>query len=545
MDRGTFLNELRQSGLLSGQAIGDAVARFPDHAQGRAMTRVLVAAGHLTRFQATKLLAGKGKALRLGPYQILDPIGRGATGSVFKARHKRMGRVVAIKIVHPHILRDNAALNLFQREVHAVAHLHHPGIATAYDAGVSRGRHFLVMEYVDGPSLQSLVETHGPLPFGLACELMRQAADTLQYAHENGMVHRDIKPANLLIAQMAEKGSGVISLGPRTSDRKSEAIPDAFAPLLKIIDFGLARLRQTGRAGVDVTIQVAPGTVWGTVDYIAPEQAQNIHDADIRADLYSLGCTFYFALTGEVPFTGRSELEKLIKHQLHQAPPLAGLRPDTPIALTAIIERLMAKDRTKRFETPAELAQELAGVCDTRVSGIRAPDRQAPDFMKQPSGGATEAGSRQTLPDPTGQSPSTVDEVLRTKESAPPMDDALLENWRLWTAIVELFARGRSGRRRVTRQSYDALRQQLLQQCAAEASTAEGLRHEFFLKLAEIVKPWLSPDTFLRTEPELLYSLLGHCQQAEQGLLAMIESQDTSGAGQTLLGKILDLFKRP
>ena len=235
MNRDTFFDQLRESGLLTGQIIDEAAARFPDTVQGKAITRVLVADGLLTPFQAKKLLAGKGKSLHLGPYRILDQLGRGATGAVFKAMHRTMGRFVAIKVVHPGVLEDSAILDLFWREVRAVTQLHHPGIAMAYDAGVAKGRPFLVMEYVDGPSLERLVQAYGPLPVALVCELMRQASGALQYAHEQGMVHRDIKPANLLIAYPP----GALS---------SEKWEVAFRPVLKIIDFGLARLRRAGMA---------------------------------------------------------------------------------------------------------------------------------------------------------------------------------------------------------------------------------------------------------------------------------------------------------
>src|SRR5262249_5865706 len=155
----------------------------------RAIARALVAKSQLTRFQAKMLLVGKPNRLFVGPYQILDPLGRGVTGPVFKARDTAMERGVAIKVIHPRLLKDSGpAFDLFIREVRAAAQLHHPGIVTAHDAGVTGGRHFLVMEYVDGPSLQRLVQTHGPLPVGLACELMRQVAEALQYAHEKGIV---------------------------------------------------------------------------------------------------------------------------------------------------------------------------------------------------------------------------------------------------------------------------------------------------------------------------------------------------------------------
>jgi serine/threonine protein kinase len=553
MNRETFFNQLRQSGLLSGQVIDEAAARFPDTAHGRAITRALVADGLLTPFQARKLLAGKGRSLHFGPYRILDQLGRGATGSVFKAIHRTMGRIVAIKVVHPGVLEDSAILDLFWREVRAVAQLHHPGIAMAFDAGVAKGRPFLVMEYIDGPSLQRLVQAYGPLPVSLACELMHQAAAALQYAHEQGMVHRDIKPANLLIAYP-------------TGSLNSEPWSAATRPALKIIDFGLARLRRAGMAGAEATVRVEPGTVWGTIDYIAPEQAQDIHAADIRSDLYSLGCTFYYALTGQPPFAGSSDLEKLVKHQLHDPPPLTGLRPDIPVPVTAIIQRLMAKERKGRFQTPAEVTQELVGVCrlPLSLSTVQTSDAPSPDgralgdsssaLALSPSSqgvqGANESEQKQPFTDPVTRAHDAVEQLLRFPQQAPPLDPGFLEDWRQWTAVIESFVAGRGTTLKLEPQSYRLLHKRLVERCEALAKDANGVRREFMLSLAELVKPWLNPDTLNRTDRELLYSLLWLCHRAELGLIEMtrirtpVAGETKTEGGQTLLGAVLSIFKK-
>src|SRR5262245_37107517 len=238
MNRQTFLEHLRRSRLLPAQELDEAAARLPESDRAAALARALVRQGVLTRFQARRLLAGKPGRLVLGQYRLLGPLGRGGMGRVFKAVHAAMGRVVAVKVVSPALLRDDRAVTLFRREVRAAARLHHPHIAAAYDANEARGMHYLVMEYVEGPSLHRLVKERGPLPADLACELLRQAGKALQYAHEQGVVHRDVKPANLLVAQPAG--------------------PPAAPPVLKVVDFGIARVRG-GAAGAPETIMVRTG----------------------------------------------------------------------------------------------------------------------------------------------------------------------------------------------------------------------------------------------------------------------------------------------
>jgi serine/threonine-protein kinase len=341
MDRQTFLENLRQSGLLSPQELREAVRNLPATDTGRATARQLIKQGLITRFQARLLLIGRTSGFQLGQYRILDEIGQGGMGRVFKAVHGTMNRVVALKVLAPNLMKTDRAQQLFQREVRAAGRLMHPNIVTAYDANQVDSRFYLVLEYVDGPNLDQLVRERGPLPVGLACDFIRQAALGLQHAHELGMVHRDIKPANLLVQRGA-----------------TPATPC----MVKILDFGLARLHapiEPGR-GADGTILTKDNTVMGTPDYLSPEQSRNLHKVDIRSDLYSLGCTLYYLLTGRVPFPGGNTLEKLIQHSTEKATPVEQLRPDLPAPVAAIVRRLMAKAPKERYATPAELAAELA-----------------------------------------------------------------------------------------------------------------------------------------------------------------------------------------
>jgi serine/threonine-protein kinase len=353
MDRATFVKHLRQLRILSeeqSRALTASLTPTPND-QAEPVARALINRGVLTVFQARQILAGKPESLLLGQYLLLDQVGQGGLGRVYKAVHLTMRRVVAIKVLPQ---------EEFQREVQATVQLNHPNIVTAYDASEADGERFLVMEYVDGPSLEDLVKKQGPLPIGVACELMRQAARALQYAHDQGMVHRDIKPSNLLITFVDD--TQTLEDAGRGRGRQAEA---GEIPIVKILDFSLARVAPPGSEVGLGTIQAKAGAIIGTPDFISPEQARDIHSTDIRSDLYSLGCTFYYTLTGQVPFPSKNVLEKLGKHLMRDPYPVEKLRPEIPTPVAAIVRRLMAKNPDDRYQTPAELAQQLTPWCST------------------------------------------------------------------------------------------------------------------------------------------------------------------------------------
>jgi serine/threonine protein kinase len=342
VDRRTFLKRLKASGLLDPPDFKAVLARLPETERGRVVARTLVEWGVLTKFQAELLMAGRTSGFLLGQYRILDQLGQGGMGRVYKAVHQAMGRVVALKVLAPQHVKTERARELFRREVLATARLAHPNIVTAYDAGFADGRHYLAMEYVDGPNLERVARERGPLAVGLACEVVRQAALGLQYAHERGLVHRDVKPSNLLVQR-----------GPLGS-------PTPF--VVKILDFGLARLHDPidGGKGGAGTILTPNNVVMGTPDYLSPEQARSLHAVDIRSDLYSLGCTFYHLLTGQVPYPGGTALEKLIRHTTEEPTPVEAFRPELEPEVAAVLRRLMARDPARRYQTPAEAAAALA-----------------------------------------------------------------------------------------------------------------------------------------------------------------------------------------
>jgi serine/threonine-protein kinase len=321
-----------RGGLLEPRALAQLPA-LQDACRGaEELTGQLVRHGWLTAYQADRRRQGRGADLVLGSYVLLERLGEGGMGTVFKARHRRLGKVVALKVIRPERLGSPTAVRRFWREVRAAAQLDHPHIAHAYDADEVGGTHFLVLEYVAGPDLARLAESGGPLPVDLACDCARQAALGLQHAHERGMVHRDVKPQNLLLAP-----------GGR----------------VKVLDLGLARFGQAADASQSSSHLTREEAVMGTPDYMAPEQAVDAHTADGRADVYSLGCTLYFLLSGQVPFPGGTALKKMFRHCWVEPEPVERLRPGVPPAVAAVVRGMMAKRPERRYQTPAEAAAAL------------------------------------------------------------------------------------------------------------------------------------------------------------------------------------------
>jgi serine/threonine protein kinase len=499
--------------------------------------------------------------LSLGQYRVLDEIGRGGMGQVYKALHTIMGREVALKVISPELVSDPIAVEWFLREVRASTQLNHSNIVMAYDANEAEGLFFLVMEYVHGMTLDALVKQRGPLPIAYACALMRQAALGLQHAHEKGMVHRDIKPSNLLIP---------------TSEADSPT-----DVLVKILDFGLARLH--GKTKGDTIALRGEAGVLGTPDYIAPEQSRDIHAADIRSDLYSLGCVFYFVLTGRVPFPGDNAMEKFIQHLMEQPDPVEEIRPDVPPELAVIVRRLMAKDPADRYQTPAEFVCELEKVPGTfsekppeafsipSVEAISDPqlhytrhldnvalfvpsqadgepsgpsllellwkyapeDRRRPathDTLTTSNPGDTEQVTAETLgrcASPGLDTGSTFQELTipgkkgdlasqaPSSEPLPPIDPVVFRLWRRWLALLERIIAGH-GPSRVNNETYQTIHTLLLQACrVAIDSCPVPERRAFYEECLSITQPWFKLQSFAHADAAMLDSLLRRCREIE------------------------------
>jgi serine/threonine protein kinase len=371
----TFVDTLITNRILSPDQLNtvtkELLGRIRD---SRALAKELVQRGWLTIYQVNQIFQGFGRDLVLGHYRILDLLGEGGVARVFRALHTNKRVVVALKCVRKELLSNAEAVRQFQQETKTIASLSHPNIVQTLEADCVGGTYFLAMEYIEGTDLAKLVRVSGPLPVLVACDYIRQAALGLQHAHERCLVHRDIKPANMFLV-----------IPPGQGDANDPMKSAQLGATIKILDWGLADMRLPAATGK----QEAANTLMreetiGTADYLAPEQAVDATKVDIRADIYSLGCSFYYLLAGQPPFAGGSLLAKLLKHREAPPPSIQEKRPEAPAALSAVLNKMMAKKAEDRYRTPASVAAALAGFCRPSSAKATMPALQRPAPRSDP-----------------------------------------------------------------------------------------------------------------------------------------------------------------
>jgi serine/threonine-protein kinase len=342
-----WLVALQNSGLLSATDVEEValLGRTRRWKEWDELFEILARRRLVSIYAGRKILQGKAGELFFGPFVLLDKLGEGGMGKVYRARRQADGAIVALKVVRPHLLTHPLIRRRYEREVAAALSLNHPNIVRVYEAGQHEGRHYLAMEFIDGIDLSRLGKEYRPLAIPEACEYIRQSALGLHHAHERGFVHRDIKPSNIIVA------------GERHLPQAVEAA------VAKILDMGLVRAIGADEEGVEPLELTREGVVVGTPDYMAPEQAKNSRRVDIRADLYSLGCTLYFLLAGRPPFAEGTAIEKILKHQLDPVPPVREYRPDVPPEVETLLLRMLAKQPEERPSSALEVAQALEKWC--------------------------------------------------------------------------------------------------------------------------------------------------------------------------------------
>jgi eukaryotic-like serine/threonine-protein kinase len=329
-----FLRAILRSGIIDRPTLQAALSPVPvdQRRDTEVLAEQLIRQGKLTRFQAGKLVRGMSVGLILGPYQVLAPLGRGGMGTVYLARDARSQLLVALKVLPPKRAREEERLLArFRREMDMCQRVSHPHLAWAYEVGVCQGVYYIALEYIPGKSLFRLVTDEGPLSVPRAARLFGEVCSALDHAHNQGLIHRDMKPSNIMITP---------------HDRA------------KVLDLGLALVQ--GEAPADREVVGGQGYVVGTMDYIAPEQAENASRVETSCDIYSLGCSIYFAMTGQPPFPGGSALEKIQKHRSAEPPSMALLNPTVAPGFIAIVRKMMAKQPGQRFTSAAEVREKLA-----------------------------------------------------------------------------------------------------------------------------------------------------------------------------------------
>jgi serine/threonine-protein kinase len=565
VNKQAFLEALQSSTLLSDPEVDALRERFAAEESVQQIAAELQAEGKLTTYQIKRLLAGRGGDLVLGQYQITAELGQGGFGRVYKGRHTFLNRVVALKVILPELVEDDRAKHWFRREMLAATQFDHPNIVMAHDANEVDGKLYLVVEYVDGVDLDKAIRENGPLDERLATAIFRQAAAALDHAHRKGMVHRDIKPGNLLIP-------GAALASAQAALARGEPLDEQMA-LVKLTDFGLARLHQ--HVGANTLGGFRESSVVGTPEYISPEQARDVHAVDIRADLYSLGCAWHYALTGRPPFRSTSAMKTILQHLEETAPHVEALRPDVSTWVSETIARLLAKDANDRPQTPAELIEAIdrasgvhppsgtsflpAGAVRRSELSISLPDvpaggepsnltklvpelafsvdgargidsRVTFDSVVADDGGSDGANRMMVQPNRIGDTPvpQATGEIVLTPPQTPapsatavaevPLDLNALENlresWHRWLRMVSRVA-AEGNETYVDSNDYRESHSTLVQAVRRLGETTSDGRVR---RLQDVVEPWLGLETLIGTDVRTLSSVLAQAQRLDAEL---------------------------
>jgi serine/threonine protein kinase len=399
----SFLKTVLKSGLLNREQLQTALRAVPEKCRDNAeeVADQLIKQGKLSRFQAHKLLQGAVLGLMLGPYQILTPIGKGGMGSVYLALDSRTGQRLALKVLPPHKARqEDRYLARFRREMELSQRVRHANVALTFEVGESQGVNYIAMEYIPGLSLHRLVNKEGPLTVGRAARLFAEVCSGLEYTHSQGLIHRDLKPSNIMVT------------------------PNDHA---KILDVGLALME--GEVAEDCQVIGGQGYVVGSMDYIAPEQTQDATGVDARADIYSLGCSLYHALTGRPPFPGGDNRIKIKRHRFDEPEPITRINLAVPEEFAGLVRKMMAKKPEKRFASAYDVRGELLAW----ASGdpVLPMDQQGDSGFQR---AVTELEAGEVASDLIGKDIVESDKAARPSAQALPSNQELRKDY-LWIVL--------------------------------------------------------------------------------------------------------------
>jgi eukaryotic-like serine/threonine-protein kinase len=406
---------LGRSRLLPNEDLQGLTRRWRSEAQAGAgaedYARWLAANQYLTDYQAGVLLRGRAGPFFLNEYKLLDRLGVGRMAGVFKAQH-RLGQIVAVKVLPASKAKDPTTFARFQREARLAVRLNHPNVVRTFQTGEADGLHYIIMEYVEGETLEDVLTYRKRLPANEAVRIIGQALHGLQCLHEEGIVHRDLTPANLMLTPAS-------GYGPEDDTLKCR---------VKILDIGLGRaLFDDGETGVGGGGNLTTaGESLGSPDYMAPEQGRDAHSADGRADIYSLGCVLYHCLTARPPFPGGNAIQKVVRHATETPRPLRELNPSAPAGLQGILDNMLAKDPAQRYATPERALQDLRAF----LVAEQAPEQPQPKMQEYLKWLAAREAAQPAAPEPPSPAEppaapaETLDPIItRASDKAPSFVD--------------------------------------------------------------------------------------------------------------------------